>query len=146
MSNLIPLSNLPPAESEAQKERALLRSGANYERARLLLAAKRSGQRLTDADVNAKIPQTIRLDFECGVHRLVWKPSPSGLLCFFQRIPCNGGRGADFVCCHLCAKWLLSNDQRLREWFGLAYTVNCKAAEFLKNPEGFRVFWPVPFE
>lgn len=153
MSKSINVWSLPPAESEAQKDREYEqrqrereRIDENRRRAKLLREAKRSGQRLTDGDVEKKVGNRSNLDFECGVHRLVWKPGPSGLLCYFQRIPCNGARGEGHPCCYLCSQWLQSHDQLLREWFGLAYTVERKAANWLRQPNAFRLVWPVPFE
>lgn len=133
-----------PFLGEAHEQRQRERVAAARERAKLIKAARASGQRLTDLDVAAKIPPGIVMD-QCDMHRLVWKPRDDRqLACYFQRIPCNGVRGRAFECCYLCSEWLVANRQRLIDWFGLAGSM--KTAVFLRDPEAFRVFWPVPFE
>lgn len=99
--------------------------------------------RLPRSEVDKKIDARPDLAYLCGVHRIVWRSDPTivGERAYIAREPCDGARGADFHCCFLCSQWMDLNQQKLRDWFGLAITLDKRAASYLKKPGHLMAIW-----
>jgi len=111
--------------------------------------AERSGQRLTNLDVDILASKSTKeLDYECGVTRIYWRSDDAhGSVAYLYRNACNGRRGANYECCALCSAWFDANAARIREWFAIAVTIEKRCARyFLRGGQALKDVWDIPVE